>query len=37
MASSSAVTIAARIDRLPRSGYVRKLITLISLSVASEE
>ena len=31
MATSSAVTIAARIDRLPRSPYVRWLITLLSL------
>jgi MFS transporter, putative metabolite:H+ symporter len=30
MAASSAVTIAARIDRLPRSRHVRGLITLIS-------
>jgi MFS transporter, putative metabolite:H+ symporter len=31
MDASSAATIAARIDRLPPSGYVRRLITLISL------
>jgi len=31
MATSSAVTIAARIDRLPPSSYTRKLIVLISL------
>ncbi len=31
MAQSSAVTIAARIDRLPSSSFVRKLIVLISL------
>ena len=31
MATSSAVTIAARIDRLPPTAYVRKLIALISL------
>ena len=30
MAATSAVTIAARIDRLPPSRYVRRLITLIS-------
>ena len=31
MATSSAATIAARLDRLPPSRHVRKLITLISL------
>ncbi len=31
MAASSAVTIAARIDRLPPSSYTRKVIVLISL------
>ena len=31
MATVSAVTIAARLDRLPPSNYVRKLIVLISL------
>jgi putative MFS transporter len=31
MAQSTAVTIAARIDRLPSSSFVRKLIVLISL------
>src|SRR5487761_1354218 len=31
MAQSSAVTIAARIDRLPSSSFVRKLLVLISL------
>ena len=31
MATSSTVTIAARLDRLPSSSYVRKLILLISL------
>ena len=31
MATSSAVTIAARIDRLPETSFIRKLIVLISL------
>jgi putative MFS transporter len=31
MATSTAVTIAARIDRLPRTSFTRKLLTLISL------
>ena len=31
MATSSAVTIAARIDRLPETSFTRKLIVLISL------
>ena len=31
MATSSTVTVAARLDRLPPSSHVRKLIVLISL------
>ena len=33
-AADTGVTIAARLDRLPPSRHVRKLVTLLSFSVA---